>query len=345
MIEALMRRLMSLDTSVTRASGNSFCRASVWPRMALSAPWPGRLSGKPPLNTLVWKNSRPATCFFVPLMYFPLGSTRPASMLDLSVSAISSSRKRLTCRTLRAASDKPFLPASSSSSTTIGMYTSCSSKRKIAVGSCISTFVSSTKMRRCVRSREARARLGSGALPLGISVAADGESKESEESFTCLQFGHCGEHFVGVPGYLYLAPFAPQDAPLVDEERAAFDAHVLAPVHALFLVHVDQLADAEILVREQVEREAHLRLELLVRRHAGRRHAENDRTGLLEGRIQVAKCNAFLGATGRVVARIEVQHELLAGRIAQLPALAAGHGTGEGRHLLIERHGAFRHGG
>ena len=41
-------------------------------------------------------------------------------------------------------SDRPFLPASSSSSTTIGRKMSCSSKRKIAAGSCISTLVSST---------------------------------------------------------------------------------------------------------------------------------------------------------------------------------------------------------
>ena len=64
--------------------------------------------------------------------------------------AISSSRNRLTWRTLRAGSDRPFLPASSSSSTVIGMKMSCSAKRKIAVGSCIKTFVSRTKILRWV---------------------------------------------------------------------------------------------------------------------------------------------------------------------------------------------------
>ncbi len=72
-------------------------------------------------STLVWKNSRPAIAFFWPLMYLLVGSSMPASIADLSTPTISSSRKRLTCRTLRAASDRPFLPASSSSSTIIGM--------------------------------------------------------------------------------------------------------------------------------------------------------------------------------------------------------------------------------
>ena len=73
------------------------------------------------------------------------GRGRSASLVAF---AISSSRKRLTWRTLRADSDRPFLPASSSSSTPIGRKMSCSSKRNMAAGSCISTFVSSTNARR-----------------------------------------------------------------------------------------------------------------------------------------------------------------------------------------------------
>src|SRR3546814_5521738 len=55
--------------------------------------------------------------------------------------------KRLTWRALRLASDVPFLPLSSSSITCIGRNTSCSSNLNSAVGSCISTLVSSTWMR------------------------------------------------------------------------------------------------------------------------------------------------------------------------------------------------------
>ena len=49
-----------------------------------------------------------------------VGSGRPLSIWSLVASRIRSSRKRLTWRTLREASDRPFLLASSSSSTTMG---------------------------------------------------------------------------------------------------------------------------------------------------------------------------------------------------------------------------------
>src|SRR6185503_17379923 len=229
MIAALMRRLMSFDTSVMRASGNSSLSASVWPRMALSAPCPGKVTGKPPLSALVWKNSRPLEGFFLPppFVNFAAGSSRPRSICALVALAINSSRKRLTWRTLRAASDKPFLPASSSSSTIIGMKMSCSSKRKIAVGSCINTLVSSTKIRRWCRSREVvRPRLVSGSSPLGMT----------------LERLRCFEHCVRVAGDFHLAPLLPQHAAAVDQERAALDSHVLATVHALLLPDVEQLA-------------------------------------------------------------------------------------------------------
>ena len=70
-------------------------------------------------------------------------SSTPSSICRPLPFSISSLMKRLTWRALRAVSDVPFFAASSSSSTVIGRNTSCSSKRNSAVGSCISTFVSS----------------------------------------------------------------------------------------------------------------------------------------------------------------------------------------------------------
>src|ERR1700756_3152459 len=92
-----------------------------------------------------------------------------------------SSRKRLTWRTLREASESPFLCASSSSSTTIGRYTSCSSKRKIAVGSCINTLVSSTNNRRPERER--------GFTSRDSPEAAVGPGSETPRCFKCFLSG------------------------------------------------------------------------------------------------------------------------------------------------------------
>src|SRR5579863_1870638 len=112
-----------------------------------------------------------------------------------------SSRKRLTWRTLRAASDRPFLWASSSSSTTIGRNTSCSSKRKIAVGSCISTLVSSTNNRRPVRDRSLACR--------DSPEAAIGPGSATPR---------CFKDFLHVTGHLHVAPLALQASGAIQQE-------------------------------------------------------------------------------------------------------------------------------
>ena len=139
-----------------------------------------------------------------------------------------SSRKRLTWRTLRDCSERPFLCASSSSSTTIGRKMSCSSKRKIAVGSCISTFVSSTNRRRVRRGLDS----------LAASLRAWRRPVRDQRDFAASSTSSTW------PGTLHAAPFPAQHALGVDEESAAIDSHVLAAVQALFLDHVEQLADA-----------------------------------------------------------------------------------------------------
>src|SRR5690606_24598906 len=112
-----------------------------------------------------------------------------------------SSRKRLTWRTLRAVSDMPFLAVSSSSSTAAGSTTSCSSKRNSAVGSCISTLVSS-KYRRLP---------GRGYLAMPALLTPNR-----------------GEHFSRMVGDLDPAPFAAQHAVAVDQEGTALDTEHFA---------------------------------------------------------------------------------------------------------------------
>src|ERR1700729_1709004 len=103
---------------------------------------------------------------------------------------------------------------------------SCSSKRNIEVGSCISTLVSRTNRRRMTRSALA--------APVTVVPGATG--------------GCCSErlrrfkYFLHVSVYLYLAPFTPQDTRRIDQEGAAFDSHVLAPVQGLLLDHIKQPA-------------------------------------------------------------------------------------------------------
>src|SRR5580658_898917 len=159
-----------------------------------------------------------------------------------------SSRKRLTWRTLRAASDSPFLWASSSSSTTIGRYTSCSSKRKIAVGSCISTLVSSTNRRRPARD-----------LPFTSRASPEAAVGPGSETLRC--FKYC----LRVTGYLHLAPLLLQATAAVQQEGAALDSQILSAVQAFLFDDIEQFADLLLRVGQQREGQGFLGGELVVR--------------------------------------------------------------------------------
>ena len=50
----------------------------------MSAPWPGSVSGRPPLSSLVWKNKRPVACFLPPFEYFAGGQLDAAIDLRLA---------------------------------------------------------------------------------------------------------------------------------------------------------------------------------------------------------------------------------------------------------------------
>src|SRR6516165_628917 len=204
-----------------------------------------------------------------------------------------SSRKRLTWRTLREASDSPFLCASSSSSTTIGKYTSCSSKRKIAVGSCISTLVSSTNRRRPVRDL------------LFISRASP-EAAVGPPSYTL----RCFKHFLRVTGNLHLAPLLRQPAGAVQQKSAALHPQILSAVEAFLFYDIEQLAHLFVRVRQQRKRQRFLGRELVVRGDRIARNTDDLGAGLAELRVQIAEVLGFPGTARGQVARVEVDHQL-----------------------------------
>src|SRR3546814_8130478 len=124
------------------------------------------------------------------------------------------------------------------------------------------------------------------------------------------------EHRLRVAGNLDLAP-GPRDAALrVDQEGAALDAHDLAPVHVLLVDHVEGAAQRLVGVADQVEAEALLRAEVLVRPDRVARHAQHGRAELAELGQQRVEVAAFGGASGVGVLRVEVQHQPLAAAVA-----------------------------
>src|SRR5690625_2389522 len=110
--------------------------------MALSALPAGSFIGRSVFKACVWKYSVPKASWLP-------NKSRAKPLLAFSEAATKPSKKRLTCRALRATSDIPFFWWSSSSRTTIGIKISCSAKRNNEFESCNKTLVSSTKSLRC----------------------------------------------------------------------------------------------------------------------------------------------------------------------------------------------------
>src|ERR1700693_1835230 len=123
---------------------------------------------------------------------------------------------------------------------------SCSSKRKIAVGSCMSTLVSSTYSRR-------------------VAMLA---------AFTSQRLRRF-EHFQCVTLDLDAAPLPAQHALGVDQKCAALDAQHFASVQVFFPDDVEQPAHLLVGVGQQGERITHLVAEFLVRGEAVARDAED----------------------------------------------------------------------
>src|SRR5882672_3008500 len=281
----------------------------------------GRLAGMWPLIASVCRNRRP----------FALSASWRLSGIPSAIGVLAwltmSSRKRLAWRALRAISEMPLLLLSSSSSVMIGRKMSCSSKRNRLVGSCIRTLVSRTKSfaadcRDSVRRRREGADLREGS-------AAAAEPTCCSDGFNKI------EHLLGVTGNLDSAPFAPENAVAVEHEGAAFD-----PTH-LFAVHVFHLHDPELsadflgFVRKQLEGEAHLGLEILVRLETVARDAGNRTSRLLELRVEIAELYPLVGAARGVVLRVEIKDEQLGFDRREPELLAAGGGQHEVAYCFV----------
>src|ERR1700676_3788430 len=141
---------------------------------------------------------------------------------------------------------------------------------------------------------------------------------------------------------LQLAPFISEYAPGIEQKSAALDADDFASIQILFADHIEQIADQTISIRQQHERETHLRTELLVRSQAVARDTHDGGAGALEARCQPRKLLALERAARRVIARVEVQHQLAPARVRELPAAAAARRQRKVRYLIADRHGRAR---
>src|SRR4051812_21915243 len=97
-------------------------------------------------------------------------------------------------------------------------------------------------------------------------------------------------------GHFQAAPLARQVAACIKCKRAALDAAHLPAVKIFHLDDSEEFAGSFFLVRQQIERELHLRLETFMRLEAIARDSEYRAFQFLELRIEIAEVLAFGGA-------------------------------------------------
>ena len=146
----------------------------------------------------------------------------------------------------------------------------------------------------------------------------------------------CVEHRIGMAGNLQLAPGLHDAALRGNQEGAAFDAAHLLAVHVLQLDHIEGAAERLVAVTDQREAESLLGAEVVMRFHRVARDAEHHRAGLLELRQQGIEIEAFGGAARGAVLGVEVQHQPLAGEVAEGGVGAAGQCQREGQGSAVQ---------
>ena len=133
---------------------------------------------------------------------------------------------------------------------------------------------------------------------------------------------NCGKHFLGVAVDLDAVPALHDLAVGTDQICRARHAHVLLAVHGFLLPHAVLLHHRVIRIGEQRELESVLLREPRLALRVEHADAEHRRLALLELRQVVLEGARLLGAAGRVVLGIEVEHHRLAGVVGQRVGLA-----------------------
>ena len=137
------------------------------------------------------------------------------------------------------------------------------------------------------------------------------------------------QYLFSVSGHRDLGPDLRNPLVGTDQESRPDDAHELPPVHRLLLPDAVGLEHAMCFVRTERDGEFVLGLELILRRHRDGGDAKDFRSGFAERSLEPRKIDGLLGATGRVGARIEVEHELAPGKIGKRDRSAAVAGQGD----------------
>src|SRR5277367_6325393 len=140
-----------------------------------------------------------------------------------------------------------------------------------------------------------------------------------------------------------LMPDAAHGPRSVDQKGGAFDAHVFAPIHALFDPGAILLADSAVDIGGEDERQTMLLLELVVRGNRILGDADDDGAGPAVVRERITKAAGLGGAARGVVLWVEIKNHLFAAELDETDATVAVGRQGEigGPFAELDTHDAF----
>ena len=144
------------------------------------------------------------------------------------------------------------------------------------------------------------------------------------------------KHGFGMTGDFHPAPLLGDAAVGGDQEGAADHAQHLAPVHVLFVDHVEGPAQRFVAIADQRKLEPLFGAEVVVRFHRVAGNAQHRCIQFPEFRQQRVEVDAFGGAAGGAVLRVEVEHHFAALEGRQAEVGVAGGGKAEVGRCLVE---------
>src|SRR5205823_541022 len=159
-----------------------------------------------------------------------------------------------------------------------------------------------------------------------------GNAGQQPRSEGARRFQHLGD----MSRHPDLAPSAADGPLLVDQERAALDAYILASVHAFLDPDAVFLADVRARIGRKNERELVLLLELVVRCDRILRDPDHHRPRPAVIRESVAKSARFRSAARGVVLRVKIEDDVFALELGQGHAAVAVGGQSEIRGFFTD---------
>lgn len=109
---------------------------------------------------------------------------------------------------------------------------------------------------------------------------------------------------------LYFSPFSLKFSVSANEKGAALDSKNFSAIHIFLFDHIEQVARLFVGIREQIKWKPEFVSEFFMRRYCVPGQAKYERIASLEFEVVFLKVTAFIGASGRIISRVKIEHDI-----------------------------------